>query len=185
MDNNAHSGESKAHRLKRLQDGAPNEAISTLLNSIANFFNNEIRVAPDNGQTSLMFLGIHASALTIAETFFGDGSVKGYKKFLEMFVDGDTEDTKFSLIAEYIHDWRNTLAHQWIGSIGHHIEYDYSASLGWERQDDIIVINPRIYCERYLGAFSGNGKLPDYRTLFTEEELEKAKAVIVRKYQNR
>ena len=185
MENRAHQDESKEHRLQRLQNGHPIEAIETLLNSIDNFFNNEIRITPGNYQTSLLFMGIHASALTIAEAFFDENGLKGYNKFITTFVDGETDDTKFSLIAEFIHDWRNVLAHQWIGSIGHLIGYDYAMSLGWERRDNILFINPKIYCEKYLQAFSAGGKIWKYDVLFSPEELEKIKKRIVQKYQEK
>lgn len=181
MENNAHLGESRDHRLRRLQDGAPNEAILTLLNSISSFFNNEISITPDNKQTSLLFLGIHASALTVAWALFGKSGRSGYRKFLEVFVDGETEDTKFSLIAGDIHDWRNILAHKWIGSLGHEIGYDYDMVCGWERRDGVLFINPRIYCEKYLEAFSG--KIWNYRSILSEAEQEQAKKRIVNKFQ--
>lgn len=183
MENNAHLGESRNHRLARLQDGAPVEAILTLLNSISNFFNNEIRIAPENGQASLLFLGIHASALTISKALFGKTGKDGYKKFLEAFVDGETEETKFSLIAEDIHDWRNVLAHQWLGSIGHQIGYDYGMASGWKRREDVLFINPKIYCEKYLEAFSSKGRIWDYHSVLSDVEQEQAKERIVKKYQ--
>jgi len=182
LRNRAHRGETKEQRLKRLQEGAPLEAIGTLLNSISNYFNNEIRLTSANFQSSLLFLGIHASALTIAEVFFGTKGPEGYRRFLQTFVDGPTTDTQFSLIAEFIHDWRNVLAHQWIGSIGHRIQYDYDMELGWEKREDAIAINPRIYCEKYLGAFSANGRIWDYRKIFSESELQQAKQRIIYKY---
>jgi hypothetical protein len=185
MENRAHQGESKEHRLQRLQSSHPVEAIETLLNSIDNFFNNEIRLTPENHQTSLLFMGIHASALTIAEAFVGKGGPEGYAWFLKTFVDGETDDTKFSLIAVSIHDWRNVLAHQWIGSIGHVIGYDYAMSLGWEKRDDILFINPKIYCEKYLQAFAAGGKIWKYDQLFSPEGLEGIKARIVQKYQEK
>jgi len=183
MKNNANLGESRDHRLKRLQGGEPDEAISTLLNSISNFFNNEIRITPDNTQASLLFLGIHASALTISEALFGKTGKDGYKKFLEVYIDGETENTKFSLIAKDIHNWRNVLAHQWIGSIGHVIGYDYVMTNGWERRDGELFINPKIYCEKYIGAFDTDGRIWDYRSILTEAEQEHAKNRIVKKYQ--
>ena len=63
-----------------------------------------------------MFLGIHASALTVMEALFDMSGRDAYKLFLEKFVDGNTPDTKFSDIAYSIHEWRNILAHQWLGS---------------------------------------------------------------------
>ena len=183
--NRTHNSESRQHRLERLKTH-PVEAIETLLNSIANYFNNEIGITPAHYQTSLMFLGVHAAALTIGEVFFANGTMlKDYKQFLETFVDGDTEDIKFSLIAEDIHNWRNILAHQWLGSMGHQIEYDYQATLGWERQDDILVINPKIYCEAYLKAFSLGGKIWRYDQIFTADQLNEIHARIVGKFENR
>ena len=166
MKNRAHI-ETKEQRLARLKSNPLPEAIETLLNSIANFFNNEISLTPDRYQTSLLFLGIHASALTISEAFFGKSGEEGYRLFLETFVDGDVEDRKFSRISEILHGWRNILAHQWIGSLGHSIEYNYNMPEGWKNKQDRLVINPKIYCECYLSAFSGNGKLWRYERLFT------------------
>jgi len=183
MQNNAHQSESKEHRLQRLQSGHPVEAIETLLNSIDNYFNNEIRLTVGQAQTTLLFLGVHAVALTVAEVFFGKGGPAGYKWFLETYVDGDMEDTQFSQIADTIHDWRNILAHQWIGSLGHDIIYDYEMEKGWERRDEALAINPRIYYERYIAAFAAGGKIWRYDKIFTEEQLEEIKKQIVEKYQ--
>lgn len=184
MKNRAHI-ETKEQRLKRLKSNPPLEAIETLLNSITNFFNNEISLTPDQYQTSLLFLGIHAVALTISEAFFGKSSEEGYRLFLENFVDGKTEDRKFSKISRTLHDWRNILAHQWIGSLGHSIEYNYHMLEGWKNENDRLVINPKIYCECYLFAFSGNGRLWEYETIFSAEELERIKRRIIAKYEQR
>jgi len=181
MENRAH-GESKEKRLARFQNGSPVEAIETLLNSIDNFFNNEIRLTPGNAQTSLLFLGIHAVALTISEAFFNKTGPEGYKLFLEKFVDGESDDTKFSAIAGLIHDWRNVLAHQWIGSVGHEIGYDYKMKFGWQEREGVIFINPKIYCDHYLDAFLSGGKIWDYDKIFTETELEATKKRIIQKY---
>jgi hypothetical protein len=136
-----------------------------------------------------MFLGIHAAALTIGEVFFANGKpdamLKDYKQFLERFVDGDTEDTKFSLIAEDIHNWRNILAHQWLGSMGHRVEYDYQTALGWEKKDDMLVINPKIYCDSYLKAFSAGGKIWRYDTIFTADQLTEIHKRIVQKFESK
>ncbi|OGG19029.1 hypothetical protein A3D78_06695 [Candidatus Gottesmanbacteria bacterium RIFCSPHIGHO2_02_FULL_39_14] len=184
MKNRAHM-ESREKRLARLRSGNYIEAIETLLNSIANYFNNEISITPDNYQTSLLFLGIHASILTLSEAFFGLSGKTGYYLFLEKFIDGNTKDTKFSQIANTLHDWRNVLAHQWLGSIGHRIEYDYKMSEGWKKDGDITIINPKIYCQHYLNAFSGNGKIWQYESILSEAELSKAKEIIVRKYEHK
>lgn len=185
MQNNSHK-ETQEKRLARLLSGPPSEAIETLLNSIDNYFNNEIQITPQNYQTSLLFLGIHASALTISEAFWGNGKHEGYKLFLEYFVDKDTSDKKFSLISEKIHDWRNVLAHQWLGSIGHSIGYNYEMKEGWMlNEDKVLLINPSIYCQQYLNAFSRSGKIWQYDKIFSEAELEEIKQRIVSKFMNR
>ena len=188
--NNAHGVETPEQRLKRFQANGPIETIETLLNSIDNFFNNEIRLTPPNLQTTLLFLGIHASVLTIGEAFFnnrkaraGTEHLQNYKDFLEKFVDGTTSDTKFSTVAEAIHKWRNIIAHQWISSVGHGIEYDYNNPLGWETQEEVLVINPQIYCDGYLSAFKAGGKIWKYNSLFTQQELNDIHARIIAKYQ--
>ncbi len=183
MENNAHK-ETKEKRLKRFQDNPPYEIVATLLNSIANFFNNEIALTTqgNNYQSSLLLLGVHSVALTVSEGLFNKKGSEGYKLFLEKFVDGDTADTKFSTIAKQIHDWRNVLAHQWIGSIGHSTGYDYQMSSGWEVRDDVTFINPRIYLEYYLKAFRTNGKIWDWETMLTESEQEETKTRLIEKY---
>lgn len=184
MENRAH-GESKEKRLKRFQDGPPVEIIETLLNSIDNHFNNEIflTVNEENYQTSLLFLGIHAVALTISEAFFDKKRGEGYRLFLEKFVDGDTKDKKFSKIADEIHNWRNILAHQWLASSGHKIGYDYTTDLGWEKRNGITFINPKIYYNQYLGAFRGdNKKIWNYRDFLNDSELENVKNRLINKY---
>jgi len=154
---------------------------------MSSYFNNEIKITPSNQQTSLMFLGVHAAALTIGEVFFAnekpDSMFKDYKQFLEVFVDGDTEDLKFSIIAKDIHDWRNILAHQWLGSMGHRIEYDYKTTSGWENKDGTLVINPEIYCNSYLSAFATKGRIWKYNSMFTPEQLSEVQKRIVAKFE--
>jgi hypothetical protein len=179
--NRAHNSEPQAQRLARLQSN-PIEAIETLLYSIDNYFNNEIRITPDYVQTSLLFLGIHAAALTIGEVFFDNDPLNNYSDFLKIFVDGQTQDMQFSIVADEIHNWRNILAHQWLGSSGHKIEYDYSATLGWEKRGDVLVINPKIYCDKYLEAFAAGGRIWGYDAIFTPQQLTDIHVRIVNKY---
>lgn len=182
MRNRAHTGESREQRLQRFEENGPAEAIETILNSIANFLNNEISETFDKHQTSLLFLGVHASALTISDALFGYQGLKGYKRFLQEFVDGESADTRFSLVADTLHRWRNVMAHQWLGSAGHEITYNYEMPLGWVIDDGVLVINPKIYGQRYLEAFSRNGKIWNYAALLTGTELVKAKARIIKRY---
>lgn len=174
--------ESYEERLKRFQDGPPIESIGTLMNSIANFFNNEIIEAPGNKQTSLMFLGIHAAILTISEALFNKIGEDGYKHFLEKFVDGDCENLKFSIIADRIHNWRNILAHQWLGGSGYSFGYNYDMAEGWKDDNGLLYINPQIYCDRFINAFSSSSQLWEYESYLSVAELESAKERIIRKF---
>lgn len=183
MQNNAHM-EPLEKRVERFQNGHPIEIIETLLNSIDNHFNNEIRPIAENGnhQTTLLFLGIHAVALTITEGLFDKRGTDGYKLFLEKFVDGETPDTKFSDIAEVIHEWRNIIAHQWLGVGDYEIGYDYTSDKGWEKRGEVIFINPKIYRDCYLRAFAAGGKIWGYDKLLTDAEMQAAKDRLVKKF---
>lgn len=183
MQNNSHN-ESRENRLHRFETNPPSEIIDTLLNSIDNHFNNEIRATLDEVpyQTTLLFLGIHASILTISYGLYGEDGGRGYKTFLEHFIDGATSDTKFSTIADVIHNWRNVLAHQWIGTIGHSIGYDYDMTMGWEMRHGVMFINPRIYAEHYLNAFKAGSPLWRFDTSLTAAQLEEAKIRLLSKY---
>ncbi len=184
-ENNAHLGESVDERLKRFQNGSPIESIETLLNSLDNYFNNEIRATISSSQypqTSLLFLGIHAAILTISEAFWNDKGLTGYKLFLEKYIDSGQGSEKFSLIAQELHDWRNIVAHQWLSSKGHSISYAYGPDWGWKKEDGILHINPKIYCEQYLSVFKASGKIWNYSKDFAPEELEAIKARIIEKF---
>lgn len=183
--NNSHLGETAEERLKRFQDGPPTESIDTLLNSINNYFNNEIRATISDlqsPQTTLMFLGIHAAILTISEALFNDKTSGGYKLFLEKYVDYEGRADNFSLIADDIHAWRNIIAHQWLSVKGHDIAYAYRLEQGWTREDGILHINPKIYCELYLAAFQIGGKIWQYSRHFTQEDLEAIKLRMINRF---
>jgi len=182
MQNNTHQIESFEKRLAHLQNGSPIESIKTLLNSIANFFNNEIVLTPEKYQTSLLILGIHSVALTISEIFWNLNGKAGFKKFLEIFVDGDGDDVKFSFVADKIHSWRNILAHQWLASSGYEIQYNYEMKTGFEINENLLKINPKIYCEQYIKAFSAGGKIWEYDKILTSSELDNAKQRIIDKF---
>jgi len=180
--NRAHNIESHAKRLARLQSD-PVEAIETLLTSLDNYFNDEIRITRDHRQTSLLFLGIHSVALTVGEVFFGHKPpLDVYRDFLKTFVDGETPDTRFSCVAEDIHNWRNVIAHQWLSALGHRIVYDYEGTLGCHKEDRTLTINPRIYRECYLKAFSADGKLWTYYRTLTSQQLAAIHRRILKQY---
>lgn len=54
---------------------------------------------------------------------------------------------------------------------------------GWETLEGVTRINPKIYCEQYLAAFSGDGRIWSYESLFTANELEQIKDRIIKRYQ--
>jgi hypothetical protein len=69
--------------------------------------------------------------------------------------------------------------------MGHKIEYDYQTSLGWERRGEMLIINPKIYCESYLKAFSAGGKIWKYNSIFTPEQIALIHQRIVEKFERR
>ena len=186
MKNNAHLGETKEQRLKRFTKSHPHEVVSTIINSIASHLMNELRVVfenPTNYQTSLMFLGTHSIALTIAHGYFNKSGEDGYKIFLEHFIDGDTPDTKFSTVASRIHEWRNVLAHRWINVSGHSFSYNFDMSEGWKIEDEFLLVNPKVYLDHFLKAFGSSGKIYDYDKVLTNEEMwARAKQSFISKY---
>ena len=184
--NNAHLGETAEKRLERFQSNPPYEVIHTLLNSIDNHFNNEIGATfdnPQNPQTSLMILGIHSVALTVAFGLFNKGGEQGYKLFLEHFVDGDTPDTKFSTIASEIHEWRNIIAHRWLNIAGHEFGYDFDMPEGWRKEGEVTFLNPKVYLDQYLKAFVAGGRIwSSDKILTTDAMMEDAKQRFISKY---
>ena len=84
----------------------------------------------------------------------------GTKFYLENFVDGDTEDRKFSLISDDIHEMRNVMAHQWWSSSTHDVALNHEMPEGWKLAGDILHINPIIYAEQFARAFE-KGELID------------------------
>lgn len=186
MKNNAHLGETKEERLKRFQEGGSYEVIATVINSMGNHFVNELRpVFNDhrNYQTSLMFLGTHSIALTIAYGLFNRNGERGYKLFLEHFIDGDTPDTKFSSVAPRIHEWRNVLAHRWINVAGHSFSYNFEMKEGWKIEGEFLIVNPRIYVDQFMKAFGPRGKVYEYEKVLTTDDMwEAAKNRFISKY---
>jgi hypothetical protein len=153
---------------------------------MANHFVNELSIVfdnPKNYQTTLMFLGTHSIALTISYGLFNKGSEDGYKLFLEHFIDGNTPDTKFSTVANRIHEWRNVLAHRWINAAGHSFSYNFEMLEGWKIEDEFLLINPKIYLNQFLKAFGSGGKIYKYDKILTTEEMwESAKKRFISKY---
>ncbi len=184
--NYAHLGETREQRLKRFQENGPIEVIETVIQSMGNYFVNELRPVfdnPANRQTTLMFLGTHSIALTIAYGLFGKGGEDGYKLFLEHFIDGDKDDRKFSSVAPEIHEWRNILAHRWINVAGHSFSYDFDMPEGWKREDEFLLVNPQVYLNQFLETFGAGGRIYRYNKVLTTDAMyEAAKQRFISKY---
>jgi len=177
--------EDRVKRLKRFQDGEPVEIIETLLNSIDNFFNiKEIDVAASSNLWLLVVLGIHAVALTISHGLFGKDGHKGFKFFLKSFVDAEEEGFKFSEISKEIHTYRNIVAHRWLSDFGYDFGLDFEMVKGWEKRDNIIYFNPKLYYEAYKRAFGAGGKIWQYSRLLSDEEAQEAKERLIEKYKD-
>lgn len=174
--------EDPGKRLKRFQNGPPEEIILTLLNSIHNFFTREIDQAADNKSWYLVVLGIHAVILTISEGLFNKKGLTGFKFFLEKFVDSPEEGFDFSKIADKIHNFRNVIAHQWLSASGYELGIDESMLKGWESREDVIYFNPVLYYEAFKNSFSGMGKVWDYKNIMSDKELEESKTRLIEKY---
>lgn len=174
--------ETYQQRLERFQKGSPNESILTLLNSIHNFFVvGELEKACKYKLTNLLLIGIHVVAETISENVYGKSGIKGFKFYLEKFVDGNKSDTQFSSIAKELNNWRNVLVHRWLSVQGHYFGWDYKIPEGWKKETDgTIVINPKIYFECFNNGFKG--PMWNYRKILTSQELQDAKDRIIKQY---
>jgi hypothetical protein len=174
--------ESYSDRLLRFQNGPPNEVIQTLLNSINNFFNPEIAKAAQNNCWSLVLIGVHSVALTVSQGLFGVGGEKGFIRYLETFMDGSETGADFSSIGRELHLWRNVLAHQWLASSGHTVGFDTSMSLGWERREETLVLNPARFYDAYRQSFRGSSMLWRPAKILTPDQLQVAKRRLIRDF---
>ena len=183
VKNRAHH-ENPRELINKIVYGPPKGAVNLLILSINSFLNNEIADTVKNKppQSSLLFIGIHSVAQTLGEVLFGERSVKGYRKFLEEFIDGSEEDNQYSLIANEIHSWRNILAHGWLSLRGFQIEYDYEMKEGFKKMGNDLYINPKIYLNLYLSAFNNDGRIVKYINNMNKLELSRSQKVIKDKY---
>ena len=129
-------------RLARFKNNPPEDFISTILNSIANFFLPQLSVASEKGLPHLLILGIHSVIETISEKIFLKRGMDGFKFYLENFVDADKDGFRFSEIAKELNDRRNIVAHQWISQLGHSFGFDFNIQVGYQREDNVIILNP-------------------------------------------
>ena len=177
-------------RLQRFQNDSPIEFIETILNSIHNFYVPELQIASDNKQSNLLILGLHSIIETISENVFLKKGVEGFKFYLENFVDINEDGGRFSKIADELNDWRNIVAHQYISKLGHSFSYDYSISTGYQIENGIIILNPKIFFEQFQSAFLANGgktkrKIWDYEKIIASDKMEEAKTKFLAKFENR
>lgn len=163
-------------------NGPPISAIIFLNFAISKFFNNELTLTAKNKQTGLLFMGIHASALTISEALWGVGGPTGYKMFLETFM--DCSEARFAEVAKEIHDWRNILAHQFISKSGHNIDYDYNMRQGFIKKNGDLIINPEIYLQSYLDIFAKNKILEFFKSLDKTKQQEIKKRIVEKYLEN-
>lgn len=122
-----------------------------------------------------MFMGIHAVMQTVGEIIFGLTGLEATNFYLEHFVDGESEDLRFSNIATILHDMRNVLAHRWTSAAAYRYAIDYREKKGWWKGSDGIHINPSVYFESFKERYPYSKPDRDYRRLVTEEELRSRK----------
>jgi len=172
--------ETKEQRLKRLKNNRPAEALLTMVQSLWNMFvEPEIKPACEHNMVCLLLLGIHAVAKIWSEILFNDKSVKGFKRYLELYVDGDADNQKFSRIADKLNDKRNIIAHQWLSCQGHEFGFNSKMNEGWRIENGITFINPRIYFDCFYENFP---TWDDIRVRFSETEIEQMKERIIKMY---
>lgn len=162
--------ESSKKRLKRFVDQDELDIPGWMTVSMQNYILPELYTAKVNKLDTLIFLGTHAIIQTISEKLFGLKGVAGTKFYLENFVDGNTQDKKFSLISDDIHEMRNVMAHQWWSSSTHEIALNHEMSEGWKQEPDLLHINPEIYVEQFARAFEGGEFIDKYHQLLTDEQ---------------
>jgi hypothetical protein len=167
-------------RLKRFIWNFPFEIPETLLNSISNHFLPQLRKADEQNLDMLVFLGTHAIIQTVSEKIFGKSGLEGTKFYLEHFVDGATEDRKFSLIAEDLHSLRNSVAHSWMSSQMHRMALDYIMQEGWKLERHELHLNPHVYFEQFLTGFAAGGPIWNYHLYVTKEEFQIRKYLFIR-----
>ena len=177
-------------RLQRFKNNSPIEFIETILNSIHNFYIPELQMAANNKQSNLLILGLHSIIETISENVFLKKGAEGFKFYLENFVDIDEAGGRFSEIADELNDWRNIVAHQYISKLGHSFGYDYTISNGYQVENGVIILNPKIFFDQFQSAFLANGgrtkiKIWDYEKNIASDKMEEAKTKFLAKFENR
>lgn len=119
-----------------------------------------------------MFLGAHAVIHTIEGILFDRHGPAATKSYLSSYVDGQEENTMFSLVADTIHELRNDLAHQWISTHAYRYIIDYRRELGWWEDTEGVHINPDRYFEQFIASWEGDGAIWNCHSAMSERDLE-------------
>ncbi|MFH1312081.1 MAG: hypothetical protein ABIJ00_02535 [Candidatus Eisenbacteria bacterium] len=168
--------ESFEKRLRRFTFGMSAEIPLTMLNSYSNILVPQLRKASESGLIDLFVLGSHAIMQTSGQYIFAHHGEDATRFFLQAFVDGDTEERKFSWIAPEIHEMRNASAHRWSSRRVHETVIDDRIDGGWKEDSGKVVLNFRIYSKDFLGAFGPGGRIWNWEQYVSEEDL------VLRKY---
>jgi hypothetical protein len=158
--------ESFDQRLKRYTSQNDLEIFGWLTIWLQNAYLSELRLAKENRLYHSVYLITHAIIQIVAEKMFGLRGRNGTEFYLQNFVDGDTRDRRFSLVADDIHGARNVMAHEGYSSLQHRVNYfsDEMAE-GWKREANTVFLNPAIYAEQFQNAFVQGAHVLKYRQL--------------------
>jgi hypothetical protein len=168
--------ESFKQTLKRFTTQNDLEIFGWLTVFLQNAYVPEVRRAKESKLYHCVYLLTHAIMQMVSESMFGLRGRDGTRFYLENFVDGNTQETRFSLVADEIHDARNVMAHEGYSSLQHKIEYlDDEIREGWKKEAGSIHINPAVYAEHFEKAFLRGAIVEKYK-----EQTEKTRTV--RKY---
>lgn len=96
-------------RLKRFTDENDLEIFGWLTIFLQNAYLHEIRLAQEARVYHCVYLITHAVIQMVTENMFGFKGKDGTRFYLESFIDGNTQDTTFSLITDDLHDARNVM----------------------------------------------------------------------------
>lgn len=134
-------------RLKGYVDQPATNTLGWMKMMLQNTHAVELARARENKLYHCVYLMAHSIVQTVTETMFGLTGLKGTHFFLERFVDGATEDSKFSVISSEIHDIRNIIAHRGYSKMQHEVQYFVDdISQGWRTETDgSLTINPALY----------------------------------------
>lgn len=134
--------ESWEDRLRRFLSGGPEESLGNLIESIGYTVIPQLKKAAANKCDDLLLLGAHAVMQTCCQYIYGKRGKEGTRFFLKEFVDGVTDDRRYSIISDELHDIRNTIAHQWLCRDFHNLIFDHGMPEGWKRVNGVLLINP-------------------------------------------